>query len=344
MFLSIIIPVYNCEKYIEECLCSIVKQDISTDDYEILCINDGSSDNSGEIIYKYTKSTTNLIYKEQINKGVSAARNLGLRSAQGKYIWFVDADDIVAPNCFSKLKTIGQKNDFDRIQVASYVFINELSSEEKVMAYKGQLKSNYPYKEVMVTRTLYKKEYLIKNNISFLEGVDYGEDGVFNYQSLIHSPQTYESSIVAYYYRKHNNSLTGKPREQTVKKCLSEAPIIFDIIVKDYNSRVSILQSRRMLIYWMYAVIDEYSFAGKECFNSFIWNYRLIIPIKDFELRKLDRQFQRLAKHHNYDELLYLAKKYSAIRKKAEKNRIRKKRIIGCFRHPKRLIKMLKKS
>lgn len=101
--LSIIIPVYNTEKYIKRCLESVCNQDLNKSDYEVIVINDGSPDNSKSIILKQQKIYKNIIYFEQENKGLGAARNAGIRLAQGKYLMFIDSDDFIIPYCLRLL-------------------------------------------------------------------------------------------------------------------------------------------------------------------------------------------------------------------------------------------------
>lgn len=105
MFLSIVVPVYNAEKYIANCLDSLLCQDIDISEYEIICINDGSTDNSLAILQEYAEKHGNIILIDKPNGGVAAGRNLGMEKAQGEYIWFVDADDWVARNCLGVIKS-----------------------------------------------------------------------------------------------------------------------------------------------------------------------------------------------------------------------------------------------
>lgn len=99
--ISIIVPVYQAEKYLSECLESLLHQNIS--EYEILCIDDGSTDRSAEIIHKFQRKSDKIVYFYQTNQGVSAARNQGIELARGKYIMFVDSDDAIKKNCLRYL-------------------------------------------------------------------------------------------------------------------------------------------------------------------------------------------------------------------------------------------------
>ena len=94
--LSFILPFYGVENYIGSCLDSIYRQDIPEDQYEVICINDCSPDNSEQIVMQYAKKHTNLkLIKHEVNKKLGAARNTGLKAALGKYVWFIDTDEFL---------------------------------------------------------------------------------------------------------------------------------------------------------------------------------------------------------------------------------------------------------
>lgn len=113
-FFSIIIPMFNTEKYIGECLDSIMMQNFS--DYEVIVVDDGSTDGSCEIVSRYIKGKLNINLLKQKNSGVSAARNLGIEKARGKYIIFVDSDDFLVNESLEFLKnTLLENNDLDML-------------------------------------------------------------------------------------------------------------------------------------------------------------------------------------------------------------------------------------
>ena len=120
MFLSIIIPIYNVEQYIEKCILSCERQNIEKSDYEIICINDGSTDRSEEIVKALKNNYNNIVALSQKNKGVSCARNLGLEKARGEYIWFVDGDDFVQENVLSDIKSILKGSNCKRLKIGVY--------------------------------------------------------------------------------------------------------------------------------------------------------------------------------------------------------------------------------
>lgn len=109
--ISVIVPVYNSEKYLAACLDSILAQTVR--DLQIICINDGSTDSSGEILAQYAKKDCRIIVLNQENSGVSAARNVGLRAAHGQYIAFADSDDILEPDMYAHLLELMQSYGAD---------------------------------------------------------------------------------------------------------------------------------------------------------------------------------------------------------------------------------------
>ena len=113
MKLSIIIPVYDAEKFLYKCLESVCKQDLLISDYEIIVINDGSTDHSEQIIADFQKIAENMVYSKQENKGVSAARNAGLAIAKGEFVTFVDADDYINPLSLKKILNYINSYDLD---------------------------------------------------------------------------------------------------------------------------------------------------------------------------------------------------------------------------------------
>ena len=123
---SIIVPVYNVEKYLRECLDSIAMQTI--DDFEVICINDGSEDNSDRILTEYEKKYKNIkILVHEENKGLSAARNTGIRNAAGEYLLFVDADDYILPETCETLYEQARKTESE-VLFYNLSFLNDYES------------------------------------------------------------------------------------------------------------------------------------------------------------------------------------------------------------------------
>ena len=122
MKLSIIVPIYNVDPYLRKCVDSLLMQDIQ--DYEIILVNDGSTDNSGEIAQQYADTYANVKLISQENKGLSVARNVGIKQANGKYIIFVDSDDYLQPNVLGELMEQVERDNLDVLRF-NYQNVNE---------------------------------------------------------------------------------------------------------------------------------------------------------------------------------------------------------------------------
>lgn len=130
MLFSLIIPVYNVEKYIERCIKSCLNQHISQSDYEIIAINDGSTDRSGSILRNLQNNCNNLRVITQVNKGVSAARNTGVANAKGDYIWFIDSDDFIEETALKILSLYIKKFKDCKLFRLDYYVMNETDIEK----------------------------------------------------------------------------------------------------------------------------------------------------------------------------------------------------------------------
>ena len=133
MFLSFIIPVYNVEKYVAECLDSLLDQDIPQEDYEILCINDGSTDGSLAILREYEAKYANIRVIDKENGGVSSARNVGIEAAKGDYVWMADSDDLIAHHILAYLRDAAEDGSPDIIDFGAYHFYDDLTEEEEAL-------------------------------------------------------------------------------------------------------------------------------------------------------------------------------------------------------------------
>lgn len=184
--LSVIIPAYNCDKYIERCILSVQKQSFKPT--EIIVIDDGSKDRTGEICKRLQQENKNLIYKRVENGGCSAARNIGLKMATGKYVAFLDSDDWLDVKMYEKMIKKAEENDAD-IVVCGYKKIGEIGNLLNTV--KGP---NYNNKMDYLDTTkewfsapwnkLYKRALLEKARIRFLVGTSIGEDMLFNFLSF----------------------------------------------------------------------------------------------------------------------------------------------------------------
>ena len=203
MFLSFIVPVFNTEPYLPQCLNSLLAQDM--DDYEIICVNDGSTDGSAEILASFARSHPNFVVIHQPNSGVAAARNAGLAAARGRYIWFVDSDDLIRGNVLSRLARTVAEADCDLLEIGGYQFEDTLSEEE--MAPGAALPDNVPGPGSVVWRSLIRREFLLSHNLSFrYPELTHGEDGQFMYELSTQKPKVASLDEPLYFYRLRSGS------------------------------------------------------------------------------------------------------------------------------------------
>lgn len=210
MNLTVIIPIYNAEKHLEKCINSVMNQ--ACGDFELLLINDGSTDQSGKICERFAAKDQRIKIFRQRNSGVSAARNLGIENAVGKWITFIDADDYISANYF---KVLESETDVDIIlQGLTYV---EDSNVIKHIAYQAE---KLVLKEFMLKYTVYpyfssswskffKLEILKQQKISFNERLTFGEDTLFNLNYLRFCKLIMTSDFSGYFYRVLNSGLAN---------------------------------------------------------------------------------------------------------------------------------------
>lgn len=209
MFLSFIVPVYNTEKYLAECLDSLLTQDIPYDDYEIICVNDGSTDNSREILQVYSEKYNNIVIVDKENGGLPSARNAGYPYVHGDYIWFVDSDDFIQQNILGMLKVTIEEYPYDRLNFGTYTFYEALTGAEIEAAHDGKLISNTYLYNIVVWNNIFRFDFLKSNNIYFrYPDVKHSEDGIFMFETSISEPQEKILDAVGYYYRRRPSSLT----------------------------------------------------------------------------------------------------------------------------------------
>lgn len=199
--ISIIVPVYNTEKFLEKCLNSLINQTLK--DIEIICINDGSTDNSLQILKKFANKDKRIQIINQTNSGPSIARNIGIKKAKGEYIGFVDSDDWVDSNFFEQLYVNVKKNNADigvagikRVRSYKWKYHIKLDKEKVINEINEKFQiCDVPDKCYPVNK-IYKLAELQKLNINFEPNV-YFEDRLFtaqvliNLKTLVTVPNTY---------------------------------------------------------------------------------------------------------------------------------------------------------
>ena len=216
MFLSFIVPVYNTEKYLGECLDSLLAQDIPPDDYEIICVNDGSTDRGLELLLKYASSHKNLRIVDKENEGVATARNIGLGLANGQYIWFIDSDDMLQSDALAHVYDALSSAQCDRLIVGNYAVTEKIPAADE----RAQLPQNRPYHDSVVWRSILRTTFLRENNLRFnYPDLILGEDCIFIHELLVSQPKTMTLSEPLYFYRSRPGSaMTSFDAEKQVRK------------------------------------------------------------------------------------------------------------------------------
>lgn len=263
--ISVIIPIYNREKYITQCIKSIMKQ--SFKNIEIICVNDGSTDSSLKILEELQKKDKRIVIIDKKNSGVCSARNIGLEKAKGNYILFVDGDDWIEPTCIEECYNKVTKFNLDMV---SFGFIkkytdnskNEITmdlvefKENDIISGKEYFKNLLNFKaSVVVWNKLLKKEIILKNNIKFLEKITVTEDVLFLANLTKYLNKIGKIDKVFYNYRMGENNGTGNIKE----KYMEDASIVFSEINKLYLTEKEIIPliNKRKIINFSWIVLNK---------------------------------------------------------------------------------------
>ncbi len=210
--LSIIIPVYNLESYIERCIKSLIYQDVPKETYEIIVINDGSSDKTRDVVIDLIQKHSNIILIDKKNGGVSSARNAGLEKSKGKYIMFVDGDDYIVENSLSYLIEVVEKNN---LQIGLFTRQNETDNKELIRT-ENEVKI-IPGVDLYYNNRkndnscilLIQRDFIKKNNITYTLGIPFLEDGEFISRLMCLADRTAFFDFPYYVYVKRPGSATN---------------------------------------------------------------------------------------------------------------------------------------
>ena len=235
VLLSIIIPVYNVEKYIEKCISSILEQEMNN--IEVLIIDDGTPDTSVDKARSLIKNDKRFRIITKLNGGLSSARNLGLSLASGVYIYFIDSDDYLDPFVLTKMMSIIKSNNLDclsfsyrkvfengdQISYTNFYPENIICSGADLM-YKHTITS-------MVWLYIFKKSLLDVHSLSFKEGIIH-EDELFTMQLLSVSKRFMHSNLVGYNYIQRDNSIMNTVSNDKVFRSLQDSIYIIQDLTK----------------------------------------------------------------------------------------------------------------
>ena len=220
--LSFILPCYNVEYFITECLDSLLNQDIPYNEYEIICINDCSTDGTRDIILSYQARYENIILIDHTeNKTAGGARNSGIDVAKGKYIWFVDPDDMIFTNCLSELLNQMESEqldilmfNFDAVRETSKNTIEVKDTYQQSLVYSGlDYIEKYFFKQLskitIVWQQIYRKSHIAEHEILYPE-IRVGQDGIFSWQAFFAAKRVQSIDKRFYIHRLNEFSTTAK--------------------------------------------------------------------------------------------------------------------------------------
>lgn len=241
--ISIIVPVYNVEEYLGQCLDSIVNQTYSN--LEIICVNDGATDSSRSILEEYAANDQRIKIIDKENGGLSDARNAGLRFAGGEFIMFVDSDDWLDVTACEKSIRIAKEQqvdvvmwpyirEFGEVSLAKNIFeadmyFNKTDTYEKIyrrfFGLYGEELAHPENADALVTvwGKLYRSELILKNNIQFVDIKEIAtcEDALFNIDVFTYANTSYFYNCALYHYRKNDSSFTAGYRPHLKKQWFS---------------------------------------------------------------------------------------------------------------------------
>lgn len=267
---TLIVPVYNSEKYIARCLESILNQTYT--DFEILVVNDGSKDKSQEIIDEYkNKFPEKIIAIEQENKGVSITRNESIKRANGEYIMFVDNDDYLDTNYIETFVKAIENGDYDAV-IGGFRRPNENGKIIKTLQLQDEEWSKFMV--VAAWAKIYKKKYLIENNIEFLN-VNIGEDIYFNLKAMLMSQKIKIIDYIGYNWYFNTKSVSN-----TTQKNITQLQV-FELLNNCYD-----MLKNNGLIEKNYQMIKTF-------FTKFI-EWQILFSTKKLDRKVINEEYDKL--------------------------------------------------
>lgn len=310
--ISVIIPVYNTEKYIEKCLNSLEEQIMN--DFEIIIVNDGSTDNSEEVIKKYIKEHKNLkiIYLKKENGGLASARNFGVEKASGKYIAFLDSDDYLDKDIFSSLEKYMDK-DIDLIKFKMKTVDEKGRILEKLDGPVFEVTTGEEGYEKLCTTDkymdpaciyLYKREFFVENNFKYK--LRYHEDFGLTSLIIVQSKTFISTDICGYNYLQTEESLTRSKDDSKNIDRAKDMLAHYDNMLAVIDANYSISKKTKELVkrYYTNSVILKVgSLKGKEK-KQYIKEIKYRQMYKNIKPENLKQKMKRILLKYNIS--LYL--------------------------------------
>lgn len=291
--ISIIVPIYNVEKYLRDCIETIINQTYK--EIEIILVNDGSTDTSLEICNEYAEKNDKIKIVNKKNGGLSDARNVGLEHATGKYIMFVDSDDYLALNSCEVLYNAIKDTEFEYV-TANFAFTNNDGTPWKKPMFSdkfqntlldiGDYKKSFYLVNSTVWNKIFRKEFIDKNDLKFEVGL-LAEDAVFTTQAFLKAKTTYYIKDIVYYYRqretkKENASISFNCSVEYFTKVNQAYKIIYENFKKHNEINFYRYYYAKSTAYILYKFIDSVLLSDEEkieVLKSMKWFFELKVEI-----------------------------------------------------------------
>lgn len=285
---TVIIPVYNVASYLRDCLNSVLTQSFT--DYEVICIDDGSTDESGAILNGYSQANQNIKVIHQENKGLSAARNAGIQAAKGNYIFFLDGDDWIEANALDILSN--KMNEEDMICFNGRRFFEDGYAEEPDKGITENFLTGWEYynKYALVSRKfhfvctvlrIYRREFILQNNLFFEEGI-YHEDNLFTPIACYYAKSVKVIPDILYVYRIRANSITQNFNRKKLLDIVKVANKLAEFFIQIDNLDKKTLYREIAGEYFkgfMPEEIKKYGNNDKVLKKHINWNYYRIVAV-----------------------------------------------------------------
>lgn len=324
--ISIIMPVYNVEKYIKQSIESVINQ--TYNNLEIILVDDGSTDFSGEICDEYSKKDNRIKVIHTENRGLSCARNTGLDNATGKYIMFIDSDDFFEKNSCEVLYNEIENKKADYV-IGNYIHTTHEGKKWKNPLFNQKIYDNFKlsitdYKKSIfvmnsvVWNKIFKREFIEKNKLRFVPGA-FAEDAIFSTYCYVHTNKSYYISDVVYNYRQNqvNKSISTNCTKDYFKKLNASYKLIFQNFETTNNIGFYRFFYARIMPYLLCKIIDtdtlendnekievlkllNWFFKQKEIYNVVVLNELLneiIIKINNEEYIEALKKIKNVKKY-----------------------------------------------
>lgn len=272
MKLSIIAPIFNVEMYLHHCIESLINQNISEKDYEIILVNDGSSDGSMKIANYFEKSYSNVKIINRKNGGLAAARNTGLKNASGDYVWFVDSDDWIESNCLQRLLQFAYSNRLDVLCFSGKIF----KSKENV----ADIPSSTNHIGVVMTgddfitnvnaipsacMVMFRRKFLQEGSLMFYEGILH-EDQEFTPRAYSLAERiAYVHENVYYYFQREGSIMKSSRNEKRCRDFLKIADSLYAFAKEHFSDNPKVLATFNYKV--NFAVTQSLAFYDKKYFS-----------------------------------------------------------------------------